>query len=234
MEPPKSQTAFDPNRSVFNTPAARFTYLELENPLLSVPQRGKKVLLKINSATHVVEKIDDNPYPGSPQPLPPELMAVPQPHIMTCGLASSLGGNAGLGCDAAVNGGCQILLRYGRVGPFNMIVEKDGKVDSAPCHKVYCGMTNSGRPTSQVHMLLDGWNVLTDRTTVPENVRENGEPERVRYTEVPHLAPFYEELKVGRFTEAEDAPKRRGRKPGSRNKPKAQGGDREDRPAAAL
>jgi hypothetical protein len=229
MEPQKSQTAFDPNQSPFNAPAARFTYLELENPLLTEPAKAKKTLLKINSSTHVVEKMDV-PYPGAPQSLPPALMAIPQPNVMTCGLASSLGGNAGVGCDAAVNGGCQILLRYGRIGPVNMIVEKDGKVDSAPCYRVYCGMTNSGRPTSQAHMLLDGWNVLSDRTVIPENVLVDGH-EVVRYTEVPHLAPFYEEAKVGRF--ADSAPRKLGRPKGSRNRAK-EGGNREDRPAAEI
>lgn len=231
MEPPKSQTAFDPNRSVFNTPAARFTYLELENPTLSKPKESKKVLLKINSLTHIVEPMD-TPYPGHPQPLPPELLAVPQPNIRTCGLNSSLGGNAGRGCDAAVNGGCQILLRYGRIGPVNMIIEKDGKVDSAPCYSVYCGMTDSGRPTSQVHYLLDDWNVLSDRTTIPENVIVDGR-EVVRHTEVPHLAPFYEEAKVGRFATAPEPPKKRGRPKGAKNgrdEGAAEGRDREDRP----
>ncbi len=49
MEPPKSQTAFDPSRTPFSAPAAQFTYLELENPLLLKPKENKKLLIKINS-----------------------------------------------------------------------------------------------------------------------------------------------------------------------------------------
>jgi len=85
-------------------------------------------------------------------------------------------------------------------------------VDSAPCHVVYCGISDQGRPTSQGHMLLDGWQILTDRTTIPENVLDSvtgilG----VRQTEVPDLAPFYEMAKVGRFADTPVAPKKRGR-----------------------
>jgi hypothetical protein len=225
MEPPKSQTAFDPTRTPFTSPAARFTYLELENPLLSEPKRGKKVLVKINSNTLVVETIDQKQYPDVPHALPPELMAVDQPNIRTCGVPQ--GRNKG--CYAAVNGGCPILQRYGRIGRVNIIIEKDGKVDSAPCDSVYCGITEGGRPTSQVHYLLDQWNILTDRTVIPENVLVEG-AETVRYTEVPHLAPFYEEAKVGRFAEPA---KKLGRPKGSRNRaPK--GGNREDRPSASV
>lgn len=232
MEPPKSQTAFDPSRTPFSAPAAQFTYLELENPLLLKPKENKKLLVKINSNTLVVEKIEGKQYPDVPHRLPPSLMAVDQPHIRTCGVPGG-GGGRNLGCYAATNGGCPLLQRYGRIGRVNIIVEKEGHIDSAPCDFVYCGITESGRPTSQVHYLLDGWNILTDRTTAPENIVENGR-ESVQEREVPNLAPFYEEAKVGRFADRTEPPKRRGRTPGSKNKPKTERGDREDRPASTV
>lgn len=228
MEPPKSQTAFDPHRTPFTSPAAQYTYLELKNPLLSKPDKGKKVKIKINSNTLVVEEIDGKAYPDVPHQLPQALMAVDQPYIRTCGAPQ--GRNRG--CYAAVNGGCPILARYGRIGRVNIIIEKDGNVDSAPCDFVYCGITEGGRPTSQVHYLLDKWNILTDRTVIPENVLVDGS-ETVRYTEVPNLAPFYEEAKVGRFAEPAAPKKRGGRPKGSKNRTR-EGGDREDRPPSTV
>jgi hypothetical protein len=193
MAEPKSQTEFDPSRTPFTTPAPRFTYLE--HPAV---YPGK---LMINSDTNQVVPMPDQPYPGFPIRLPQALMDVPQPYVRTCGKPGE--GNAG--CDAAVGGGCPILQRYGRVGPFNLIIEKNSHVDSAPCHTVYCGVGKSGRPTSQVHYLMDGYQILTDRTVIPENIRVDRR-DVVRYTEVPDLAPFYDHLKVEK-----PAPKKRGR-----------------------
>lgn len=188
MGQPKSQTAFDPNRTPFTSPAARFTYMKH-------PVAGQ---LKINSDTKQIVPIPGQLYPGSPLKLIPELMAVPQPNVRTCGKA---GDDVGQGCLSATNGGCPILTQYGRIGPVNLILEKNGKVDSAPCHTAYCGISAHGRPMSQVHYLLDGWQILTDRTTIPENVRDvdpvtgKAGREYVRQTEVPDLAPFYDHLK---------------------------------------
>lgn len=195
MEQPKSQTEFDPNRTVFTAPAARFSYMDH-------PIAGK---LMINNDTKVITQIAGQLYPGMPLKLPKALMDVGQPAVRTCGKPT----DDNLGCLAAVNGGCPILVQYGRIGPVNIIIEKNGNVNSAPCHHVYCGITQMGRPTSQAHLLLDGWQILTDRTTIPENVRDGkGMREYVRQTEVPDLAPFYEQGRVGRYAEA---PKKRGR-----------------------
>jgi hypothetical protein len=199
MEQPKSQTQFDPNRTPFTSPAARFTYLD--HPATYPGQ------LKINSDTmQIVPMSGKGRYPGFPLMLPEALMKVEQPHVRTCGKP---GTGVGLGCEAAVNGGCPILQQYGRVGPCNIIIEKDGKVDSAPCHAVYCGISDAGRPTAQVHYLLDGWQILTDRTTIPENIRDpKTRQETVRYTEVPNLAPFYDHLKKAKEEEV-PKPKRK-------------------------
>jgi len=204
METPKSQTQYDPNLTPFNSPASRFAYLEID-----------KQIVKVNVDSKVVVPMEDNPYPGTPMRLPPELMAVDQPYIRTCGRATT----TNKGCLAAEGGGCSILSRYGRVGWVNVIVEKDNKVDSAPCHNVFCGVSSMGRPTTQSQMLLKGWRILTDRTTIPENVLNPATNQlEVRYTEVPNLAPFYEDGKVGRFAEkAAEEPKRRGRPKGSKN-----------------
>lgn len=214
MEQPKSQTAFDPSRSPFTTPAATYTYLDLENP--DVPT--KKITLKINSNTLRVEKIDGRLYPQAPMKVPQQLMDVPQPHIHTCGMPSVNGGNAGLGCESAVGGGCPILARYGRIGPVNIIIEKEGRVNSAPCHSFYCGISENGWPVNQVHLLTSGFNPLTDRTVIPENVIDPiTKREVVRFTEVPNLAPWYEEAKVGRFSTTAAPEKKRGRPKGSKN-----------------
>jgi hypothetical protein len=204
MPLPKSQTEFDPtekfdpNRTPHNSPAADFKYWHH-------PQVGD---LMINAGTNVVTPVPGKPYPQYPLKVPAELMEVDQPNIRTCGTPKP--GDAG--CTAAVGGGCPILRKYGRVGPCNVIVEKHSKVDSIPCYMAYCGITVHNRPTSQAHYLMDGWRVLTDRTTIPENVLEPGTRTKVvRYTEVPDLAPFYEEAKVGRFAQPEPEKPKRGR-----------------------
>lgn len=215
--PKKLTTAFDPSATPFTAPEAQFTYIEHESGTLMV-----------NSNTLVVTPIPDQPYPGVPIKLPDSLMNVDQPHVFTCGPPR---GERGIwrnrGCESAVNGGCAIYNRYGRIGPCNVIVEKHGKVDSLPCHVAYTGVSDSGQPTSQPQYLLKGWRILSDRTTIPERVID---PEtrrnRIRYTEVPNLAPFYEEAKAGRFADPPAEPKKRGRPKGSKN------ANRESLPAA--
>jgi hypothetical protein len=204
MPLPKSQTefdpktAFDPNRTPFNSPGANYTYW-------THPQAGE---LMINSATKVVTNFPGKLYPQYPLKVPDELMAVDQPNIRTCGTPTA----ENKGCTAAVGGGCPILRKYGRVGPCNVIIEKHAKVDSVPCFMAYCGITVHGRPTSQVHYVEDGWRVLTDRTNIPQTMLDEGTRRRVvRYAEVQDLAPFYEEAKVGRFAEPPVVPKKRGR-----------------------
>jgi len=188
MGQPKSQTAFDPNRTPFTSPAARFTYIQH-------PVAGR---MKVNSDSKTIVPISGQRYPGFPLKLIPELMAVPQPHVRTCGKG---GDEVGLGCLASIGGGCPILIQYGRIGPVNVIIEKNGAVDSAPCHVVYCGISQQGRPTSSTHYLQDGWQILTDRTSIPGNTREidpvTGKLGKhlVIQTEVQDLAPFYDHLK---------------------------------------
>jgi hypothetical protein len=194
----QSQTEFDPNRTPFNSPGAHFTYWKH-------PQVGE---LMINADTKVVTNYPGKQYPQFPLKVPEELMKVDQPNIRTCGVPSA--GNKG--CGAAVGGGCPILREYGRIGPVNVIIEKHGKVDSVPCYMAYCGITVHNRPTSQAHYVLDGWRVLTDRTQIPQTVLKDGSRERTTvYAEVPDLAPFYEEAKVGRFADPVPVPKKRGR-----------------------
>jgi hypothetical protein len=200
MAGPEDTLTFDPSRTPFTTPAPRFTYIR--HPLVGN--------IKLNPDTKVVAPIPDVPYPNYPVRLPIELAEVDQPVIRTC----SEPGPRNKGCDAAVNGGCPLIHKYGRgAGPFNMIVEKNGNVDSSPCFAVYCGITDAGRPTSQAHLLMDGWQILADRTTTEyvETKTENGiKTRRTVQMEVPELPPFYELAKVGRFAEAKP-PKKRGR-----------------------
>lgn len=190
--------SFDPNRTPHNAPAANFQYWKH-------PTAG---MLMVDSSTKVVTPIPGRMYPQVPLKVPQDMMQVDQPHIKTCGNPTA----TNKGCDAAVGGACPILRHYGRIGPVNVIIEKHSNVNSVPCFHAYCGITDMGRPTSQAHYLIDGWRILRDRTSIPENVI-NPDTKRleVRYTEVPDLAPFYEEDKVGRFAVNEVVKPKRGR-----------------------
>lgn len=189
---------WDPNRTPHNAPASSYTYVDI----------GDGQILMVNNDSRVVTPMEDNPYPGTPLKLPPELMAVDQPHVRTCGKGTA----TNKGCNAAEGGGCSIFSRYGRVGPVNVIVEKNNKVDSVPCHAAYCGVAASGRPSSQSQLLLKGWRIIVDRTTIPEQVVQPGTNMLMtRQTEVPNLAPMYEENKVGRFAEKPTEKPKRGR-----------------------
>lgn len=208
-ESAKNQVAFDPRRNPLSTPAMERSFIKHE-------EAG---LLMVNNSTLVIEPIPDQPYPGHPIKVPKELMAVDQPFVHVCGYPSgdserpdgSRGAGRDLGCETAVGGGCPILQHYGRVGPVNLIVMKNGKIDSARCHHVYCGISGARRPTQQVHMLESGWTVLTDRTKIPLNVYDKAtNTTHEQEVEVPDLAPFYEEMKVGRFAQKpEPRPKRK-------------------------
>lgn len=219
----KSETDFDPTRDPFSGPAPDYGYLE--HPEVA-PSK-----LMVNNATLVIEPIEDEkPYPGRPLRLPQALMNVDQPHVHTCGPAKREGHTTlNKGCWAAEGGGCPILQQYGRIGPVNLIVERRGKIDSCRCYHFYTGKGPTGRPTSQVHMQRDKWRIITDRTTIPENVRDvdpvtgKAGREYVRQTEVPELAPFYPQ---------KETPKR-GRPKGSKNRAK-KGRDREGLPAAGA
>jgi len=201
MAGPEDSLAFDPSRTPFTTPAPRYVYI-------NHPYAGR---IQLNPDTKEIVPIPNTPYPNMPLKFGKDISEIDQRFIRTC----SVPGPRNKGCDAAVNGGCPLINKYGRgAGPFNLIVERNGIVDSSACFAVYCGITDAGRPTSQVHLLMDGWNILGDRTHIEytENAIVNGE--RVRRTvksEVPDLPPFYEAAKVGRFAEPKPEPKKRGR-----------------------
>ena len=182
----KSSLEFDPNRSPFSTPAPRMGYLDH-------PEVAPGKLMVNNDTLQVVPIPSEKPYPMRPLRLPDKLMAVDQPHVHTCGYPKRDGDRLlNAGCWASEGGGCPILNQFGRIGPVNLIVEKNGKVDSCRCYHFYTGITPSGRPSSQVHMQLDGWNMLTDRTTIPQNIMNpDTKREQVVETEVPELPPFY-------------------------------------------
>lgn len=194
----KSQIAFDTTRNPFQGDAPKYGYIQH-------PTTGKNMM--VNNSTLVIMPVpDEAPYPDVPTRIPDRLMQVDQPFIRTCGNPKREGHTTvHAGCLAAEGGGCPILQQYGRIGPVNLIAEKNGKPDSLPCYLFYCGRTGTGRPTGQAHYQLDGYSILTDRTTIPENVRDldpatgKAGREYQRQTEVPDLAPFYEQAKVGRF-----------------------------------
>lgn len=196
-EGPVDSTKFDPHRTPFTSPAPRFTYID-------IPLHGK---MMVNSDTRVVVPIPgDPPLPAVPVKLPPELMEVSQPHVRTCGPP---GEKFGRGCTCAMSGGCAIYNQFGRVGPCNLIVEKHGRVDSIACHHYYVGVTISGRPAHGSGYSLNGWRVLTDRTTTEHTTAMivNGKKQSSKFNmEIDNLAPFYDHLK-----KTEPEKKKRGR-----------------------
>jgi len=204
MAGPRSQTEFDPSRTPFTNPAPRYTYMDH-------PEAGK---LKIDSDSLMVVPIPgEQSYPGRPLRLPDKLMQVDQPHVHTCGrMKVDNRRTINKGCWCTEGGGCPIFIQYGPVGPVNLIVEKEGHVNSVRCYHQYTGITEQGRPTSQTHYALDGFNVLTDRTTIPERIYDPvTRATTVRQTEVPELAPFYR---------TNGSKKKPGRPKGSKNREK--------------
>jgi hypothetical protein len=181
---PKDTTKFDPNRTPFTSPAPQFTYLDL-------PLHGR---MMVNSDTKEIVKIPNGPpLPAVPLQLPEALMAVAQPNVRNCGPP---GEKYGAGCTCAQRGGCAFFNQYGRIGPKNVIIEKYGRVDSIPCHLYYVGVTQSGRAAHGAGYSLDGWRILTDRTTTEHESRDPVTRRNVKFLmEVDNLAPFYDHLK---------------------------------------
>lgn len=202
MAGPEDALKFDPSRTPFTTPVPHYTYIEH-------PQVAG--MIKLNPDTMKVAPNPEGSYPNMPLRLPKSISDVDQNAIRTCSIPSA----TNKGCDSAVNGGCPLINRYGRgCGPFNMVVEKNGIVDSARCFAIYCGITDSGRPASQAHFLMDGWRIMTDRTTIKERtVKVVGNKKEYEFitVEVPELPPFYEEAKVGRFADKPPEKPKRGR-----------------------
>lgn len=192
---------FDPNRTPFSRPAPGYRYM-----------RSIHGQITINEMTGVVEPIENGP--GYPIEIPVEFLEQDQPFVHTCSPEKKDSGGMLLNRGCPAWSGCAIVQwfkdrKYRR--PTNVILTKKGQIDSAPCFVAYCGVSPYGRPTSSVHMLLDGWSILKDRTTIPQKIRVNGEWQWVE-TEVPNLAPFYDEIKQKKAEEAAaPTPKRRGR-----------------------
>jgi hypothetical protein len=194
---PVDSTKFDPNRTPFTSPAPNFTYID-------VPLHGR---MMVNSDTKEIVPIPgDPPLPAVPIRLPDALMEVPQPHVRTCGPPSE---KVGAGCLCAMRGGCTLYNQYGRVGPKNLIIERYGRTDSIPCHLYYVGVTPSGRAAHGAALSLNGWRIVTDRTTTDHETREPGSRINRKFKmEVDNLAPFYDHLK-----KPVEPKKRRGRPP---------------------
>ena len=80
-------------------------------------------------------------------------------------------------------------------------VEKFGRIDSIPCHAYYTGISQYGRPTTSTSYQSMGFRVVTDRTTIPQNILdpsalEGGKRKNtVVEVEITDLAPFYKKPK---------------------------------------
>jgi hypothetical protein len=181
---PVDSTKFDPNRTPFSSPAPQFTYID-------IPLHGR---MMVNGDTKEIVPIPgDPPLPAVPIRLPDALMDVPQPAVRTCGPP---GEKIGQGCLCAMRGGCAIYNQFGRIGPKNLIIERYGRTDSVPCHLYYVGVTQSGRAAHGAALSLNGWRIITDRTTTDHETREGGSRINRKFKmEVDNLAPFYDHLK---------------------------------------
>jgi len=203
METQKSELEFDPNRTPFNAPQADFGTID-------VPIHGENGKLVYNTRTLVVQAPESG-VPHFPIEIPDAFTQVDQPHIHTCSEPKVDGMHFPINRGCPAWNGCAIVKHFRNWRkPCNVIIQKGTKVDSVPCYTAYVGISPSGRPTSQVHYLEDGWRILRNQTWIPQRTRANGKMVELK-TEVPNLAPFYEEDKVGRFAEVPAEPKRRGR-----------------------
>jgi len=189
---------FDPNRTPYFRPAPGFRHTQSIH--------GK---ITINDGTGVVQPIENGP--GFPIEIPTELVEINQPHVYTCSEEKKDSGGMLLNRGCPAWNGCAIVQwfkdsKYRK--PTNVIVGRRGQVDSVPCFAFYSGTHPvTGRVTSQVHMQQDGWSILADRTTIPQKMKVDGKWQEIE-TEVPNLAPFYDQVKAQK---AEAKPKRKGR-----------------------
>lgn len=192
---------FDPNRTPLSTPAPGYQHFRSVH--------GK---ITVNENTGVVLPIENGP--NFPVEIPVEFVDFNQPFVHTCSeeKKDSSGMVLNKGCQAW--NGCAIVQWFkGRQyrKPTNVIVEKNGHIDSVPCFSAYGGYNPvTMRPTSQVRMLYDGWKILQDRTTIPQNMLVDGRWQVVE-TEVPNLAPFYDDLKLKKAAAAAEVKPKRGR-----------------------
>lgn len=201
MEAQKSELEFDPNRTPFNAPDADFGTFDSG-------MHGENGKLVYNTRTLVVQ-VPESGVPHFPIEVPEAFMQVDQPYIHTCSEPKVDGMHFPINKGCPAWNGCAIVKHFKNWRkPCNVIIQKGTKIDSAPCHSVYVGMSPTGRPTSQVHYLLDKWRILTKQTWIPERRLEAGKKVEVR-VEVPNLAPFYEQEKAGRFAEDYQKPKKK-------------------------
>jgi len=204
MESQKSELEFDPNRTAFNAPEADFGTFD-------AGIHGENGKLVYNTRTMVVQ-VPEGGLPQYPIEIPDAFMQVDQPHVFTCSEPKVDGMHFPINKGCPAWNGCAIVKHFKNWHkPCNVIIQKGTKIDSVPCHSAYVGMSSTGRPTSQVHYLLDKWRILTQQTWIPSRQKIDGKMVEIR-VEVPDLAPFYEANKVGRFAE-EQPKKRRGRPP---------------------
>lgn len=197
-------TTIDPNRTAFSDRPRELGYI-------AHPQ-GPRGKLKYDKHTGtILWDIDDGPRIAHPIELPPEFRDVPQPNVHSC--SEPKPGN--MGCWAF--NGCP-MARF-RPQPKNVIIEKDGNLDSVWCHQAYTGISPAGRPTSQSMYLNRGWKIVTDRTSVPRRILEPFTDQfgnKTRRTvevemEVDNLAPFYADAiakrdEAKRLAEESEAP----------------------------
>lgn len=193
---------FDPNRTPFTRPAPGFRHYDTIHGRVTV-----------NENSGIVQPIENGP--AFPIEIPTEFIDFDQPFVHSCSPEKKDSGGMVLNKGCPAYNGCAIVQWFKAQKfrkPYNVIIERNGHVDSVRCFEAYVGMGPSGRPTSSVHYLWDGWRILMDRTTIPQKIKnaDTGKWEQVE-TEVPELAPFYEEKKVGRFAVQGEPKKKRGR-----------------------
>jgi hypothetical protein len=93
-----------------------------------------------------------------PIEMPEKFVGTRQPFVRTCSEPSE----KNLGCGKWA--GCP-FKKFPYVGPGNVIMKKHGTVSMSACYDYY-ESTRGGRPVSQNHYGIDGWELATDRTTI--------------------------------------------------------------------
>jgi len=93
-----------------------------------------------------------------PISMPGKFFGTKQPYVPTCSEPGE--GNKGCSKWAA----CP-MKQWRHIGPGVVIIKKHGTVGAANCYD-YWEVMRGGRPASQMHLGIDGWELDTSRTTI--------------------------------------------------------------------
>ena len=131
---------------------------------------------------------------GKPISMPGKFFGTKQPYVPTCSEPSE--GNRGCEKWAA----CP-MKQWRHIGPGTVIIKKHGHVGAANCYD-YWEVMRGGRPSTQMHLGLEGWVLDTTRTTidvlgrgwaiVEGVINKQSSPEEIR-----NVRPRKEQMEMG-------------------------------------